>query len=89
MVLARAGPRRDVTRHLSTGRGGGTLVRITAPHFCAGLVVGDYYAPVIAYMRGWDIGRITTYCHWKGWRVEVVNSKGEAVEWFDGVNSKK
>lgn len=45
------------------------LLRITAPHFCAG-IADARYAPILAYMRGWTAGRIRGYCAKKGWRLE-------------------
>ncbi len=49
-----------------------TLVRITAPHFVAGVVVGCRAAPIIGYMKRWDRGRIVAYCSKRGWEVEEV-----------------
>ena len=48
------------------------LVRITAPHFCAGVVVRERAAPIVKYMTGWSADRIRAYCHNKRWRCEVV-----------------
>jgi hypothetical protein len=48
-------------------------LRITAPHFCAGIVRGGLCAPIIAYMRGWTRMRIEEYCVRKGWRCEVLD----------------
>jgi len=50
----------------------GVMVRITAPHFCAGLVIGKCAAPIIRYMRDWPIERVRRYCAARGWRIEVV-----------------
>jgi hypothetical protein len=46
------------------------LIRITAPHFVAGIIRGDA-APILHYMRGWSVARIRAYCAWKGWDCEV------------------
>lgn len=46
------------------------LARITAPHFCAGIVRGGLCAPIIRYMKGWTRARIVAYCASKGWEVE-------------------
>lgn len=47
-------------------------VRITAPHFCAGVVVGERAAPIVQYMREWTLERIQSYCQRKGWLCEVL-----------------
>jgi len=46
------------------------LIRITAPHFCAGITNGRA-APILQYMRGWTVKRIQAYCVAKGWLFEV------------------
>jgi hypothetical protein len=48
------------------------LVRITAPHFCAGLVFdrAGYVteaAPILKYMIGWHISVVERYVGRKGW----------------------
>jgi hypothetical protein len=48
------------------------LVRITAPHFCAGVELGRRAAPIVRYMRTWPLQRIADYCRRKGWRVEIL-----------------
>ena len=52
------------------------LIRITAPHFCAGFVADSVVtkecAPIIAYMRGWSGRQVADYCKRKGWTWEVV-----------------
>lgn len=52
------------------------LYQITAPHFCAGFVVRERHvmkpAPVLKYMKGWELTRVRHYAHSRGWRcVEV------------------
>ena len=48
------------------------LIRITAPHFVAGIDTDrDVAAPIIAYMRHWSLKRIYAYCRAKGWVVQV------------------
>lgn len=49
------------------------MLRITAPHFCAGIVRGGGCAPIIRYMRGWTLRQIREYCARKGWQVEVMD----------------
>lgn len=48
------------------------MLRITAPHFVAGIVPGGVSAPIIRYMKGWTGKRISDYCRSKGWGVEVL-----------------
>jgi type IV secretory pathway protease TraF len=49
----------------------GTLVRIEAPHFVAGIVAEDgrvaRTAPILRYMLGWDGQRVAAYVRSKGW----------------------
>lgn len=49
-------------------------MQITAPHFCAGLVLADNRvteaAPILRYMIGWPITRVWLYCHKKRWTYE-------------------
>lgn len=54
------------------------LIRVTAPHFCAGAVfdrVGDGWevgkcAPIISWMRGKSTAEIAAYLRRKGWTWE-------------------
>lgn len=53
------------------------LARITAPHFCAGLVFDGNMrvieaAPILRYMIGWSAGRVIDYCSRKHWQNESV-----------------
>lgn len=48
------------------------LVRITSPYFVAGVVVGFRAAPIVAYMKAWNLPRIAAYCKRKGWKWEIV-----------------
>lgn len=48
------------------------MVRITAPHFCAGVVRGGQVAPIISYMKGWTLQQIQDYCRRRSWKVEVM-----------------
>lgn len=54
------------------------LCRITAPHFCAGLVVRHLdltvtdAAPILRYMVGWSDTRVGQYCDRKGWDLEFI-----------------
>lgn len=55
------------------------LLWIDAPHFCAGAdvragIVAGAIAPIISYMRGWEIERVRSYClakRWELWEVGV------------------
>ncbi len=53
-----------------------TLVRITAPHFCAGMTRERFgarwrCAPILQYMADWQLSRIAAYCKIKHWKFEV------------------
>lgn len=52
------------------------LLRISAPHFVAGVGVTDgkvdMTAPIVGYMHGWIVERVYTYCLKKGWTCEQV-----------------
>lgn len=52
------------------------LLRIVAPYFVAGIVVGERAAPIIKYMVPWTLEQIGAYCAKKRWTVEVANEKG-------------
>lgn len=61
-----------------------TLVRIEAPHFCAGFVHDPkrehprQVAPILWYMRDWPLSRVSDYCRKKGWRLSTVPIEDEA-----------
>jgi hypothetical protein len=49
------------------------LYRITAPHFCAGVLVDALHcvvdaAPIVRYMVGWTDERMAGYCARRGWQ---------------------
>lgn len=50
--------------------------QIIAPHFCAGLVVRERHvvkpAPIVKYMRGWEMTLVRAYAHQRGWKVTEV-----------------
>ena len=54
------------------------LWRITAPHFCAGIELGDWTltvkrcAPILRYMQGWEGRTVLAYCEKKNWKLEIV-----------------
>lgn len=56
-----------------------TLAQITAPHFCAGIVLWDdtviEAAPIVLYMKKqkWTRRHVREYCKRKGWTIEVVH----------------
>ena len=53
-----------------------TLVRITAPHFTAGIVVKAdvviVVPPILKYMRSWSSNRVRSYVRDRGWTATVV-----------------
>lgn len=51
------------------------MLRITAPRFCAGLVLNACdvvvrCAPIVRYMRGWTRENVRYYCRYKGWHCD-------------------
>jgi hypothetical protein len=52
------------------------MMTITAPHFCAGLVLEHGVvvraAPILGYMKGWKAERVRGYALLRGWVVEVT-----------------
>lgn len=49
------------------------MIRISAPHFVAGVDLDTgRAAPIIAYMRTWPVERIAGYCRSKRWQWEWV-----------------
>ncbi len=63
-----------------------SMIRITAAHFCAGVVLGRTDAvvrgaPILAYMVGWTRARVLGYAARKRWKVEELlgqNGQGRA-----------
>lgn len=55
------------------------LAQITAPHFCAGIVLWDdkvvEAAPIVEYMakQRWTRDEVRNHCIMKGWDVSVVH----------------
>ncbi len=51
-------------------------LQITARHFCAGLVVTNDVitgaAPILGYMKGWELERVVAYCRRKDWHIGAV-----------------
>lgn len=53
------------------------LGRIVAPHFVAGVEMGDddrvkRAAPIVGYMHGWPRERVRSYVARKGWQIGGV-----------------
>lgn len=50
---------------------------VTAPHFCAGFVVEGgkivRIAPIIKYMKDWDLSRILQYTKSKRWKFQFIS----------------
>lgn len=62
------------------------MLRITAPHFVAGVVPGKAAAPIVSYMRSWTPERIKEYCKARGWQVEEVQEPQEELRrWVDSL----
>lgn len=47
------------------------MVRIEAPHFCAGIIQGGESAPILYYMKGWTLKQMRAYCEKNGWTLSV------------------
>jgi hypothetical protein len=51
-------------------------MRISAPHFVAGLVFDPdnirviRAAPILRYMLGWTVARVRSYCLTRNWKIE-------------------
>lgn len=53
------------------------LVRITAPHFCAGVEIDDKdkvvkFAPILKWTKGRTLWWLERYCKKKKWEIEVL-----------------
>lgn len=54
-----------------------TLVQITSRYFTASVLVAADgkvadAAPILAYMKGWQLSDVKTYAMFKGWGIEIV-----------------
>lgn len=58
------------------------LAQISAPHFCAGIVLHDSKvikaAPIVRKMIGWSRKDVRTFCQFRGWKISVVERKARA-----------
>ena len=57
-------PRGDLWLRIDTG------YAVVGLGLCSGVVVAC--APIVRYMSGWTLERLTTYAHSKGWLVEEL-----------------
>ena len=48
------------------------LVRILAPHFVAGVILGERAAPIVAYRRTWSLEQIAKHCRARRWQMEIL-----------------
>jgi hypothetical protein len=52
------------------------MIRISAPHFCAGADIKDSEvtnpAPIIKWMEGRTLWWVRKYCEKKKWEIEIV-----------------
>ncbi len=52
------------------------LIQITAPYFCAGLMINNervlYAAPIIHYMVGWSVDSVIDYCLVRHWTCRII-----------------
>lgn len=53
--------------------------QIKSSYFTAGLIIQNGFvthaAPIIKYMRGWEIFRVKSYCIRKNWEIEFLDEK--------------
>ena len=65
------------------------LIRITAPHFCAGMLISSKvtrrYAPILHYMKDWSVEEIKKYCTKKNWKCEISRYCLETEEYYEQV----
>lgn len=51
-----------------------SMLHITGPSFCAGVVLAadvvTHAAPILDYMLGWPAARVIEYCYMRRWLVE-------------------
>jgi hypothetical protein len=61
-----------------------TLVRVVAPHFCAGLIMVDGHcteaAPILAWARGKDTTSLRKYFADRGWKASVLPGSRDSTE---------
>jgi hypothetical protein len=54
------------------------LYQITSSYFCAGIEteynIVTETAPILSYMKGWKLNRVTQYCMSKGWKFYSLKS---------------
>jgi hypothetical protein len=60
-----------------------SALRIVAPHFVAGVIVGCDAAPIVRYMRAWSERQILGYCTRRGWLAEKVPGQKNAARWIN------
>ena len=55
------------------------MLRLTAPHFVAGVILNEGLvteaAPVVGYMLGWPFPRVRAYAISKRWNVEEMTDE--------------
>jgi hypothetical protein len=71
-VLARDGATAAGPAAVAEKNPAGTLLRIVAPTFVAGITVGERAAQIIGFMKDWSLDDILSYCATMGWKVEVL-----------------
>lgn len=49
-------------------------LRISSKYFVAGYdLQSRQIAPIIRYMKGWELNKIKSYCRYKGWSLEIYD----------------
>ena len=58
-------------------------IRIVAPHFVAGIILSTgrviTAAPILAYMLGWSMSEVVTYCRRRRWQWRIVPSSTDTA----------
>ena len=49
------------------------MIRIESHYFVVGVIITDEIVvrapPIVKYMKGWSVQRVTNYCEKKGWKM--------------------
>lgn len=62
---------------------GEDMIRVSAPHFCAAVIVGNgkiqSAAPILAWMLGREFSWFLGYCQSRDWGVSLVETGAESL----------
>lgn len=55
------------------------MLRIVGPAFCCGVIldkgVAERTAPIVGYMQGWSLHRISSYVKKRGWTMTCLSER--------------